>query len=192
MRSTILPFGALLCGLALTPGAAMAQAAPTAPLIGAYPSCAAEGISRVAFTIPPGQTQAQVESTLRQTGAFPAGTEMTFFPYGGVPPLRNQEEMNRSFGRTVRRLLHEGFRIDGTVSVLLQVNADGTVEKVTPNSGNRGVDSQLRALWSKAQLEPLVIGGCRVAAWLQVPIAFTSDWDIEARRIKARAGEPPR
>jgi TonB family protein len=187
MRPHVLPLaGALLCGLALAPGAAHAQSAS------AYPTCASQGISRVAFTIPPGQTQAQVEAALWASGRFPEGTEMTFFPFGRVPAMRNQEEVSRGFGRTVRRLLADGFKIDGTVPVLLQVSADGTVEKVTPNSGNREVDYQLRTLWRKAHFEPLVIGGCRAAVWLQVPVAFTSEWDIEARRIQVRTGEPPR
>ncbi len=186
MRSTAVPLSALLSCIALLPGVARAQAAATP-----FPACTDQGISRVAITVPPGRTEAQIRATLVEANAFPAGTEMHFLSYGQVPAIRNHDHVRKRFEGTVRRLLNDGFKIDGTVSVLLRVDADGTVLQATPNSGNRAVDHQLRRLWSEAQFEPLVVSGCRVGAWLQVPVSFASNYSLEMRRIEARTGPPP-
>jgi len=187
MRSTAVPLSALLCCIALLPGVARAQA-PATP----FPACTSQGVSRVAITVPPDRTEDQVRATLVEANAFPAGTEMHFLTYGQVPAIRNHDHVRKRFEGTVRRLLNDGFKIDGTVSVLLQVDEDGTVRQATPNSGNRAVDHQLRRLWSEARFEPLVISGCRVRAWLQVPVAFASDYSLDMRRLEARTGPPPR
>jgi TonB family protein len=185
MRRFLVVLALAAGGLTLPPPAA-AQEADTASL----PTCASQGLQRVAVMVPPGQTAEQFRETVRSGTLFPAGTEVLVLQPGQLMPLLNEEQFNGRMRTTLMSLLSQGIRIDGTAPVLVEVADDGTVASARPSTGNGQVDRQLARGLRLARFEPYAFGGCRVKAWIQVPIAFSSDWSLERRVQGAEIGPP--
>lgn len=192
MRPPLSVLAVALIGGAASPLGARAQAIADSALMAAMPpACHESGIRRVAVMVPPGQTTEQLRTALGR-GMFPAGTEAGILQPGQLMPLRNGAEVRKVMRRTLSRLLDDGVKIDGTLSTLLVVDANGTVREAHPNSRDNQVNRVLADAWRKAQLVPYVLEGCRVPAWVHVPLSFQNDWSLDARRTEVRTGAPPR
>lgn len=155
------------------------------------PACAATGVQRVAVMVPPGRTREEISQAAAEGGMFPAGTQVVVLNLGEYTPLQNQQEFNRRMDGVLRTLLLEGYQIDGTLSVLLTVDESGTVTDARPATRNDHVDRVFRNLWKQAHFAPYAIGGCRMKAWISMPITMRSDWDVNERRVEMRTGTPP-
>ncbi|HST63439.1 MAG TPA: hypothetical protein VLK84_32305 [Longimicrobium sp.] len=140
------------------------------------PACAEGGIARLGITVPPGQTREELVQSLQQSGTLPEGTQIKILSAGERPALVNPERFMSRWRMHMDRFFRAGLAVDGNAQTLLEVNADGVVTAVHPSTGNRDVDRGLRDLWRFAQYEPLVVGGCRVPAWLHVGLQFESEY----------------
>jgi outer membrane biosynthesis protein TonB len=78
----------------------------------------------------------------------------------------------------------------GTASILLYLDESGKVTEVHPNTGDRRLDRELTNVWRDAAFEPYVIGGCRVRAYIHVPLSFSSDHDFTGSRIHVKPVQP--
>lgn len=148
----------------------------------ALPACAEGGITRLGITVPPGQTREALVQSLQQAGTLPEGTQIKILSDGERPALVNYERFLSRWRMHIDRLLRAGLQVDGDAQTLLEVSADGVVTAVHPATGNRDVDRGLRDLWSFARYEPVVVGGCRVPAWLHVGLQFESEYRQWERR----------
>jgi len=137
MRS---PFILLAAATLLLATGARAQDAQLA----AAPTCAEQGMQRVALTVPPGRTQDEVRELPRTGALAPAGTEVFILPRGHLTRMKNEEELDRELVRTCR----------------------------------------------DAAYEPYVINGCRVRAYVRVPFAFSSDYNLTRREIEVKPVRP--
>ena len=171
-------------GLTLAP-AGSAQAAADA-----LPTCASQGVQRVAVMVPPGQTEEQLRETLRSGALFPAGTEVMVLKPGQLMPLRNQAQFSARMNTTLTVLLNDGIHVRGTAPMLVEVDEDGAVANVHPNSGSPELNRLLTRTWRVARFEPYVFGGCRVKAWVQVPQTFNTDSNSERREMEVRTAPP--
>jgi len=192
--------------ISLTPAVAVALGA--SPLLAqsprvaaveadALPACSEQGARRVAVMVPPGQTRDEFRATLQGGTLFPPGTEVVLLEPGRISPLRDPEEFGTRVRRTLDALLRENVMIDGTVSVLLVLDAAGTVTEVHPNTRNGEVNRRLTAAWRQMRFVPYVSEGCRVPAYIHVPLAFDSDWSARERQVQVRVAPsapppPPR
>jgi hypothetical protein len=189
MRHALVILALAASGIVLaSPGAAQEAAEGSAA---AAPTCASQGVQRVAVMVPPGQTAEQLGETLRSGGLFPAGTQVMILQPGQFTPLRNAAQFNARMRTTLGMFLEQGINIQGTASMLLEVDEAGAVTTVHPNSGNAEVNRLLVRTWRQARFEPYVFDGCRVKAWIQVPQTFSSDWSAERREVEVRT-TPPR
>jgi len=181
--------------LALAAIGALALATPAAAqgdsdAVAALPTCASQGIQAVAVMIPPGQTAEQLGETLRTGGLFPAGTQAMILQPGQFTRIRNQEQFSGRMRMSLSMFLDQGINIQGTAYMLVELDEDGNVVRVHPNSGNAEVNRILTRTWRVARFEPYVFDGCRVKAWLQVPQTFSSDWDSHWRETEVRTAPP--
>jgi hypothetical protein len=179
--------GALLVG-----AEASGQTASGAPDPGAIPTCTEQGIQRVAVMVPPGKTADELRTLLRDGKLFPDGTQVSILQPGRIAAVRNQEQLSKRLDLVLHGFLQRGTKIDGTLSILLALDEAGNVVEATPNTRSRSVNRSLGETWKQAQFEPYVVGGCRVRAWIHVPLTFSSDWSLTERRVEVRTGEPPR
>src|SRR5215218_6801251 len=154
------------------------------------PTCASQGLQRVAVMVPPGQTAAQLQETLRTGGLFPAGTQVMILQPQQIMPMRNQEQFHARLQGTLGRFLETGI-VEGTAQMLLELDEDGAVTAVHPNSGNNEVNMLLVRTWRVARFEPYVFDGCRVKAWIQVPQTFASNWSLDRREVEVRTTPAP-
>lgn len=180
MRTPILCAAALL--LAVAPALRAQAPADTALL----PACAEGGISRVAMTVPPGQTPRQVAEALQAGGGLPEGTQVKFLAPHERPQLLNLDEFSDLVEMHVHRFLRAGLQVDGEALSLVTVSADGRVTDVDVHSGHRDVDRGMRELWRRARFEPVVVGSCRVPAYLHLNLRFNSSFDDQWRETQIR------
>ena len=188
MRPTRLFLALALGGLPLARPAA-AQDTSEAP---ALPTCASQGLQWVAVMIPPGKAQAQLEQTLSRGGLFPAGTQVLFLQPGQLMPIRNREQFDARLGNTLTLILNQGMTIEGTAQMLVEVDDEGVVTAVHPNSGNPEVNRLLVRTWRQARFEPYVFEGCRVKAWIQVPQTFSSGSSGDWHQVEVRTAPAPK
>jgi hypothetical protein len=186
MRHSLLVPTLALAGLVLS-GAAAAQQSPDGPSL---PTCASQGIQRVAVMVPPGQTAAQLQETLRRGSLFPAGTEVRILQPGQLMPIRNREEFDARLHTTLTMFLNDGITIQGTARMLVEVDDEGVVTAVHPNSGDPEVNRILVRTWRQARFEPYVFEGCRVKAWIQVPQTFATGSSGDWRQMEVRTDAP--
>ena len=194
------PLLALPAAAALALGASPlhAQSPRVAAVEGdALPACSDQGVRRVAVMVPPGHTRDEFRAALQGGTLFPPGTEVVILEPGRISPLRDPEEFQSRVRRTLDALLRENVMIDGTVSVLLVLDAGGTVTEVHPNTRNGEVNRRLTAAWRRMRFVPYVNDGCRVPAYIHVPLAFDSDWSAGERQVQVRVAPsapppPPR
>jgi hypothetical protein len=190
MRPTQLLLALAAGGLALaTPAAAQDGALAAAD---ALPTCASQGIQRVAVMVPPGQTAEQLGETLRTGGVFPAGTQAVILQPNQLTRLRNEEQFHGRMRMSLNLFLEQGIHIQGTAYMLVEVDEDGNVTRVHPNSGDAEVNRILTRTWRVARFEPYAFDGCRMKAWLQVPQTFNSNWGYDQRDVEVRTTPPPR
>ena len=185
MRHT-LPILALAAG-----GLALARPVRAQESADAVPTCASQGVQRVAVMVPPGQTTAQFQETLRTGGLFPAGTQVMILQPRQITAIRNEEQFRTRLNTTLTQFLNDGVHIEGTASMLLELDEDGDVAAVHPNSGHSDVDRILVRTWRQARFEPYVFDGCRVKAWIQLPQTFISDFTLDRREIEVRTTPAP-
>jgi len=177
-----LPLRPLLALIALAAGGlSLAPAASAQETADALPTCASQGLQRAAAMVPPGQTAEQFKEALRSGTLFPLGTAVRVLQPDELPALLNPEQFNGRMRATLMNFIRQGIRIDGTVPVLVEVGDDGTVAAVHSNSGSAQVDRQLARTWRLARFEPYDFDGCRAKAWVQVEMAFSTDWSLERR-----------
>jgi hypothetical protein len=181
MKTHILVLAALLSGA----GGLHAQA----PAADTLPACADGGISRLAVTVPPGQTREEVVQALNSSGALPAGTQVRILESHDRPSLVNRERFNELVRMHIHRFLRAGLQVDGEATTLVRVDANGRVVEVDAASGNREVDGELRRLWRQARFEPVLVGSCRAPAYLHLNLRFASDFDEDWRQTTI--GEAP-
>ncbi|MFL5539592.1 MAG: energy transducer TonB [Longimicrobiaceae bacterium] len=155
--------------------------AASAQEVDALPTCASQGLQRVAAMVPPGQTMEQFRETLRGGTLFPLGTAVRVLQPEDLAALRNREQLIDRMNVTLGNLLHQGTRIDGTVLVLVELAEDGSVAEVHPKTGSALIDRQFARAWRTARFEPYAFEGCRVKAWVQLEMAFSTDWSLERR-----------
>ena len=192
VRPRLTALALALLGSVASPLGARAQAISDSALMAAMPpACHESGLRRVAVMVPPGQTTEQLRTALGR-GMFPAGTEAAILQPGQLMPLRNGAEFQKVMSRTLTRLSDDGVKIDGTLSTLLVVDAEGMVREAHPNSRDNQVNRVLADAWKKARLVPYVLEGCRVPAWVHAPLSFHNDWSLGSRQTEVRTGAPPR
>jgi hypothetical protein len=167
-----------------------AEASAQADTTFATPTCAEQGQQRVAVMIPPGRTLEEMRETLVSGTSLPVGTQVTIIAPGDLRPLRNERQFGERMRYTLFSFLDTGYKIDGTIVTLLVVDEKGTVVEARPGTGNRDVDRRLERTWKLARFEPYEIGGCRVRAYVHVPLSFTSDFDLRRRRLDVKPPEP--
>ena len=177
--------------LALAAGALTSPAAAQETADASLPTCASQGTQRVAVMVPPGQTAEQLGETIQNSGLFPAGTQVLILQPGQFMPMRNEAQFRTRMRTTLGLFLEQGINIQGTASMLLEVDEDGAVTRVHPNSGNAEVNRLLTRTWRQARFEPYVFDGCRVKAWIQVPQTFSSDWSLDRREVEVRTTPAP-
>lgn len=183
MRSTILIIAALLTAGAHTLHAQDSSASADTALL---PACAEGGISRIAVTIPPGQTREQVVQALQQSGGLAPGTLVRILEDHEKPRIVNPERFSQLVEMHVHRFFRAGLKVDGDAVALVQVDADGRVTAAHPETGNRDVDRSIRELWRRTRFEPVVVGSCRVPAYLHLSLRITSDFDEHWRQTEVR------
>lgn len=176
MKTHILALAALLA----TGADLRAQAAD--PL----PACAEGGLSRLAITVPPGQTREEVVQALHASGALPEGTQVRILADQDKPRITNREQFSSRLRMHLERFIRAGLQVDGQAVALVQVNAEGEVVSVDGNSGSRDVDRGLRDLWRQARFEPVVVGSCRAPAYLHLSLQLASEYTDEWRQTEAR------
>ena len=159
---------------------------------GAPPACHESGIRRAAVMVPPGQTREQLRATLARGALFPAGTEVVILEPGQLTPLLDPAAFHERMNRTLRRLYNADLKIDGTLSVLLVLEADGKVREAHPNTRNNQVNRTLAETWLEARFAPYVVEGCRVPAWVHVPLSFHTTDRGPFRELDVRTGGRPR
>lgn len=154
--------------------------------IAAGPTCAEQGIQRVAVMVPLGRTEEEVRA-LADSGALALrGTEVVILPLGSYTRLRNEHAFKNRMRRMMREFMEEDAEVVGTVSILLHLDENGEVTEVHPNTGDRRLDRELTNVWRDAAFEPYVIGGCRVRAYIHAPYSFSSDHDFTGSRTHAK------
>lgn len=183
MRHLLAALAVAAGGLTLAPASSSAQEA--------LPTCASQGVQRVAVMVPPGQTEQQLRQTLSSAAFFPAGTDVRVLKAGQLMPLRNQEQFYARLNTAIMVLLNDGVFVQGTAPMLVEVDEEGTVTAVHPNSGNSDLDRLLARTWRVARFEPYAFDGCRVKAWVQVPQTFSTDSDSQRREMQVRTAPPP-
>lgn len=182
-RTMILALAATLAGA----GVAAGQEADGAA---AMPTCAEQGTRRLVVMIPPGRTEAEVNGLVRSGALAPAGTEVFVIPTGHLTRIRNEKEFLGRFNAMLHGFMFGELKVDGTVSVVLHLDAQGAVGVVNPSTGNRRLDRELTRIWREAEFEPYQVGGCRVPAWVNVPFAFSSDYSLTQNRIEVKPVQP--
>ena len=181
-----------LLPLAFLLAAARAEARGQATDPFAYPStCAEQGISRVALSVPPGRTRADLEASLRAGEVFPAGTEAFIFPDGAGPRVLNPDHLHERANRMLGATLTRGLKVDGTAVVLLTIDADGKVTATAPNTRNGEFDRLLDTLWKEAEFEPVIVHGCRPLVMFHMPVYFESDYSLTRRGVRMGWGPRP-
>jgi hypothetical protein len=141
--------------------------------------------------VPPGQTTEQLQETVRSGGLFPAGTQVLILQRGQFMPMRDEAQFSTRMRTMLDRFFEQGITIQGTASMLLEVDEDGAVTRVHPNSGDAEVNRILTRTWRQARFDPYVFDGCRVKAWIQVPQTFDSRWVGNVREVEVRTMPAP-
>jgi hypothetical protein len=181
MKTHILVVAAVLAGA----GDLRAQASAADTI----PACADGGISRLAVTVPPGQTREEMVQALNASGALPAGTQVRILESGDKPAIVNRERFGELMEMHIRRFLRRGLEVDGNATTLVRIDADGRVVGVDAASGNRDVDVEIQQLWRQARFEPVLVGSCRAPAYLHLTLRFASDFDESS--YETRVQETP-
>jgi hypothetical protein len=180
------PTSILLCS------ALLAAAAPGASaqsfLDPSAPTCAEQGIARVAVSVPPGKTDEEIRQALASNSPFPAGVDVRVLEPVEHPRLTNFPEFKPRLERMLQALLRRGQDIEGTGSTLLELDEDGRVANVNPASGSRAVDQHLDRLWRFAEFTPVVVGGCRARAWVHMRASFKTDDEGDRDRMEVQVG----
>ena len=156
----------------------------------AMPTCDEQGTKRLVVMIPPGRTEDEMKELVRRGALAPAGTEVFVIPAGHFTRMKNEKEFGERLGSMLNGLMIGGLKVDGTVSVVVQLDAQGTVASVNPGTGNRRLDRELTRIWREAEFEPYHVGGCRVPAWINAPLAFTSDRSWTQSRLEVKPVQP--
>lgn len=184
LRFTPNPIPVLAAAFLAGSAASAQEAAPEAP------TCAEQGLQRLAVMVPPGRDAEEIRAAARDGHLAPAGTEVFILPPGHFTRMRNDREHGERLSGMLRGLLNEGVSVEGTGTVLMLLDEAGAVAEVRPNTGSERIDRQMIRVWRRAQWEPYTVGGCRVRAWIHVPLAFTSESSYSAhgseRRIEVR------
>jgi hypothetical protein len=178
-----------LCAAALLPAwaGASAQAADSTP---STPTCAEQGMQRLAVMVPPGRTADDVRELARSGSLAPNGTEVFIVPAGHFTRMRDEAAYRSRLDAMLRHFMVDGGEVQGTASILLLLDEDGAVTEIHPNTRNRRLDREMTRMWTGAAFEPYRIGGCRVPAWIHVPLTFASDFGLTHRRIQVKPGQP--
>lgn len=182
---------AAAAALALSATAAAAQVMELPTLADTLPACSDLGIRRVAVMVPPGQTTGELRALLAGGTLFPPATEALILQPAQLTELRTAEAFQERLGLTLERLSRWGLRIDGTLSTLLVLDADGGVREARPNTGHAEANTVLASLWKEARFAPYHHEGCRIPAWIHVPATFTSEGVAGSNRTVLRVGPPP-
>jgi hypothetical protein len=140
--------------------------------------------------VPPGRTADEMRRALASGTSLPAGTQVTILATGDLMPMRNGAWFDERMRGTLLSFLDTGHKIDGTINTLLVLDEKGVVVESRPGTGNRDVDRRLDRTWKLARFEPYQIGGCRVRAYVHVPLSFTSDFSLQERRLDVRVPKP--
>ena len=172
MHRHLAPVAATLLAALAIPRGAHAQSALDS-VVGAVmpPACHETGVRRVAVMVPPGQTTEQLRATIAR-GMFPAGTEVAILQPRDRPALRDVTTFREVIGVAFRRLERDGVQIDGRLSTLLVLDADGRVREAHPNTRNNQINRVLADAWKQVAFVPYVLEGCRVPAWVHVQWGF--------------------
>jgi hypothetical protein len=181
LRATLLCTAALLA----IHTAASAQAADSAG-----PTCAERGMQRLAVMVPPGRTAEDVRQLARSGSLAPNGTEVFIVPAGHFTPMRDEAAYRSRMNMMMHRFLDDGGEVQGTASILLLLDENGAVTEIHPNTRNRRLDREMTRMWTGAAFEPYRIDGCRVRAWIHVPLTFSSDFGLTDRRIEVKTTQP--
>lgn len=174
---------AVLAATLLYASAASAQAAGSAD---AAPTCAERGMQRLAVMVPPGRTADDVRQLAQNGSLAPNGTEVFIVPAGHFTALRDEAGYRSRMSRMMHRFLDDGGEVQGTASVLLLLDENGAVTEIHPNTRNKRLDREMTRMWTGGAFEPYQIDGCRVRAWIHVPLSFSSDFGLTDRRIEVK------
>ena len=180
----------MMVALAATLAGAGGAAGQEADSAAAMPSCAEQGTKRLVVMVPVGRTEDDVREMVRSGALAPVGTEVFVVPTGHLTRMRNEKELSERLTSMLHGFMFGGLKVDGTISVLIQLDAQGAVAAVSPNTGNRRLDRELTRTWQQAEFEPYHVGGCRVPAWINVPLAFSSDLNFTHSRMEVKPVQP--
>lgn len=188
---SLLSRSALLVVLAAPIAAGPGQAQRLVLPASAAPTCASQGINRVALSLPPGRTREDLTASIQAGEIFPIGTEAFILPEGQNLAVKNGDHMRERANRMLGATLSRGLKVEGTVSVLLTIDPEGKVTETIPNTRNGEFDRLLDTLWKEALFEPVVIHGCRPTVMFHMPVHFESDFDLTRRGIRMGWGHRP-
>ncbi len=185
--------GLFLCAAAVL---AAADASAQADSTFATPTCAEQGVQRVVVMIPPGRTADEAREIV--STSFPAGTQIRIIGADELQPLRDGERFDARMTDALYSLLDTGLKIEGTTSTLLVVDESGAVVEAHPGAPRRPMNTRLQnrvnrtlqQAWMTARFEPFEVGGCRVRAYVHVPLSFRSDFSLQQRRLDVTPAEP--
>ncbi len=176
-----------LCAAAVL---AAADASAQADTTFATPTCAERGMQRLAVMVPPGRTADDVRQLAQNGSLAPNGTEVFIVPAGRFTAMRSEAAYRTRLNTMLRRFLDDGGEVQGTASILLLLDENGAVTEIHPNTRNRRLDREMTRMWTGAAFEPYQIDGCRVRAWIHVPLTFSSDFGLTDRRIEVKTAQP--
>jgi hypothetical protein len=180
----------MIFALAATLAGAGGAAGQEADGAAAMPTCAEQGTRRLIVMVPPGRNEAEMQELVRKGALAPAGTEVFVIPGGHFTRMKNQKEFGERLSSMLHGFMVGGLKVDGTVGIVIQLDADGAVALVNPGTGNRRLDRELTRIWREAEFEPYHVGGCRVPAWINAPLAFTSDLNWTHGRMEVKPVQP--
>lgn len=158
--------------------------------LAAEPTCAEQGRQLIAVMVPLGRTEDEVRELANSGALAPRGTAIAILPLGSYTRLKNEQAFRNRMRRMLGRFVDQDTEVAGTVSILLYLDENGKVTEVHPNTGDRRLDRELTNVWRDAAFEPYVIGGCRVRAYIHVPLAFSSDHEFTGSRIHVKPVQP--
>jgi hypothetical protein len=178
----------LILAAAALLAATQARAQDTQPA--AEPTCAEQGKQLIAVMVPLGRTEDEVRALADSGALAPRGTAIAILPLGSYTELKHEQAFRSRMRRMLGRFVDQNTEVAGTVSILLYLDESGKVTEVHPNTGDPRLDRELTNVWKDAAFEPYVIGGCRVRAYIHVPLSFSSENDFLGNRIHVKPVQP--
>jgi TonB family protein len=122
----------------------------------------------------------------------PHGVRVMVIGFGEAPPMLNTREVEAQLRRALQRLSDDWHAVEGEAVSIVMLDSEGNVRDVLPGSGNPDMDRVLRTFWRRPRFAPPVVSGCRVPAWVRVPLRFSIGPDAVQVQVNYPALPEPR